>query len=1265
MTHVELGGGRFVLERLAGSGGMGEVHLARDREGGQPVAIKRIRPGQTDDVQRFTREARLLATVAHPHVVRYVAHGVDAEGAPWLAMEWLDGEDLSTRLLRGPLGIQECIQLARCISSALANLHQQGIVHRDIKPSNLFISGGRFESVKLLDFGIARMGAGSATKLTGTNAILGTVGYMAPEQASGSARVVDARSDIFALGAVLYEALSGVAPFAGAHAVAILTKILFEDPIPLRDKRSGVPAHLEELIMRMLSKDPDHRPKDGAALVDAFNEMGDVPEDEAPRSGVLPADGFSYPTLHQAVTTGERRMIALLVITPFGDGEVVDDGRLREIADSFGGRFERLWDGSAAVLLKGEAVPTDLCAQAARCAIATRKYLVNTSIALAVERIDDTSKQLYGGAIEKAVHLLMREKQKREMSGVLLDDTAAGLLDARFHVLEAGEFSYLMGEHQTGENIRTLLGRPTSSVGRDRELRNLEESFAECIEERTAMAILITAGPGIGKSRLAYDFCHAIRQIPQSATIWTGRGDSLRVGSAFAFMYDLLKRAASLMDDESIEARRARLLKWVTSLVPTAHERAIGELLGEICGVTFPDDANHALREARLRPETMGERVRAAFIHVLGAALAKQPVVILFEDLHWGDLPSVQLLDRALRELSDRPLFIVALARPSVHETFPKLWSNRRLTEIRLRELSRRAGEQLVRQVLGDRANADIVERIVQLAGGNAFYLEELIRAAAERRLEAFPETVVAMVQSRLAGLDSFSRHVLRAASIYGETFWTGAVATLVGDPDQRLRLGDVLGELVTQEFITKKNTTRFSGEDEYSFRHALLRAGAYAMLLDKDKSLGHRLAAEWLEASGEQDPIALGEHFELGGVAQRAAESWQRATVRAAWAIDSAAAIKYATRGLALTTESSTRVALLELLCEIYLFLNQWDEAAAIAAQMLTIAKSGSSAWARGILVQLMSAQAGVVLSAEASPVATLALLSSAKPEPAGMPSMAISYMLLLFTMVCLGRLDLAERCVRCVAEMTTPQPDEPEFVRGARQSVQPFVHSARGFYDWTTGMYEDAERVLRLALLAGELLGPGLFYVYSYLGEVLADRYRFAEAKEVAALMVAQAKAAGQLSNEGRGRWVLAHALCGTGDLANAEIEARNAVDQLKNASTDIAAVQATLANILRMQGHYGEALAMAENAMQSQAAAGQFAYRRVCVQLSYVECLHAVGREEEARMKIQTIIEWIHTAADTIDDVTRRRAFIEDVRENRRAFELARQWASSTES
>src|SRR5262249_20615763 len=152
------------------------------------------------------------------------------------------------------------------------------------------------------------------------------------------------------------------------------------------------------------------------------------------------------------------------------------------------------------------------------------------------------------------------------------------------------------------------------------------------------------------------------------------------------------------------------------------------------------------------------------------------PVLLVLEDLHWGDLSTMRFVDEALRELGESRWMVLALARPEVHDLFPKLWADRPMQEIRLAGLSRRAGERLVRQVLGERADPGTIERLVQKADGNAFYLEELIRAVAEGKGDRLPETVLAMVEARLSRLEEQARRVLRAASVFGEVCWEGGV---------------------------------------------------------------------------------------------------------------------------------------------------------------------------------------------------------------------------------------------------------------------------------------------------------------------------------------------------------------------------------------------------------------------------------------------------------------------------------------------------------
>src|SRR5262249_8837794 len=195
---------RFEIEALVGKGSMGEVYRARDRVTGDRVAVKLLLAEDVDSGERFAREAKLLLTLRHPRIVRYVAHG-SAEGRRWRAMEWLDGEDLATRLRQTGLTPAESLAMTARVAEGLAVIHAHGVVHRDIKPSNLFLPDGNIDRVKILDFGVARLAAGTKL-LTRAGATIGTPAYMAPEQARGE-NAVGATTDLFALGCVLFECL--------------------------------------------------------------------------------------------------------------------------------------------------------------------------------------------------------------------------------------------------------------------------------------------------------------------------------------------------------------------------------------------------------------------------------------------------------------------------------------------------------------------------------------------------------------------------------------------------------------------------------------------------------------------------------------------------------------------------------------------------------------------------------------------------------------------------------------------------------------------------------------------------------------------------------------------------------------------------------------------------------------------------------------------------------------------------------------------------
>jgi serine/threonine protein kinase len=249
--------GRYLVERKLGEGGMGVVFAARDRRLDRAVALKRIRPGQTDgqERERFWREARAAASVSHPNVCQLYEIDEDGSGL-FLAMELLEGESLSDRLRRGALPSAEALPIALAVLSALAALHRKGIVHRDLKPSNIFLSTN---GVKLLDFGLARpfLGAddSSANDLTRPGVLLGTPSYLAPELIEG--QIADPRSDLFALGVVLYEMLVGTAPFRGGSVVAVASAILKDEP-PALGGAAGV-VGLDRVVHRALRKNAAER----------------------------------------------------------------------------------------------------------------------------------------------------------------------------------------------------------------------------------------------------------------------------------------------------------------------------------------------------------------------------------------------------------------------------------------------------------------------------------------------------------------------------------------------------------------------------------------------------------------------------------------------------------------------------------------------------------------------------------------------------------------------------------------------------------------------------------------------------------------------------------------------------------------------------------------------------------------------------------------------------------------------------------------------
>jgi hypothetical protein len=405
----------------------------------------------------------------------------------------------------------------------------------------------------------------------------------------------------------------------------------------------------------------------------------------------------------------------------------------------------------------------------------------------------------------------------------------------------------------------------------------------------------------------------AIVERDPATTVLVGRGDAVGAGSPFAMLADLVRRAAGVRDGDALDTQRAALVARIAATTTAVDDAArIAHLLGEIAGVAFPSDASAQLRAARSDGGAKAELARAAWVDWLTAESAAHPVLVVLDDLHWGDAPSVDYVGAALRKLAGAPIMVVASARPDIHDRFPRLWHDRDVQEIRLPALTRKAAERLVRELLGATADAAIVQRIVERADGNAFFLEELIRAVAEGRTE-LPESVLAMLQQRLDALDPDTRRALRAASTFGEVFWRGGVAALIGADDRAGHAADAaLDELAARELIVANATSRLPDDREYAFRHDLVRGAAYATMSDTDRALAHRLAGDWLVARGFTDALALADHFAFGGDTARAAEQLAFAADRAYAGMAGASALALVDRGLGYPAADAVRGRLL-----------------------------------------------------------------------------------------------------------------------------------------------------------------------------------------------------------------------------------------------------------------------------------------------------------------------------------------------------------------
>ncbi len=667
---------------------------------------------------------------------------------------------------------------------------------------------------------------------------------------------------------------------------------------------------------------------------------------------------------------------------------------------------------------------------------------------------------------------------------------------------------------------------------------------------------------------------------------------------------------------------------------------------------------------------------------------------MVLEDLHWGDLPSISFIDAVLRNLPDEPFMVLAFARPEVHELFPGLWGERDLQEIRLSRLTRKACGKLARQVLGAQASEELVDRLVGQAEGNAFYLEELIRTVAEGQSGKLPESVLAMVQSRLEALDAEGRRVLRAASVFGQVFWRGGAEKLVGTTGAAT-LDDWLVDLVDREMISHRAESKFPGEAEYTFRHSLLREAAYAALTHNDRELGHRLAGTWLEAAGEDQAVVLAEHFERGNDAEHAVGWYRRAAEQALEGNDLEAAMVRAERGVTCGAEGEPLGQLRLLQSDAHRWRGEFTEMESCAGQAMGALPRGTAMWCKAAAETSVACRALGKYDDLVAVAGELAELSPSREHLAAYVEAASRAAMQLFIIGwaangdgLIGRVSGAERTLADVAPSAVAwvhharafgalfAGDPGAYLRLCEQAAAQFDRAGDlrsvtnalvhiGFAYIEVGGYRESEVALRDALAGAERMGLHNVVATAKhnLGMALARLGALDEAAVFEAEAIRLAVAQSDRRMEGASRHYFAIIRQLQNDFEQAESEALLAAEALQVAPPLRAHALATVGHIRLAQQRVAEALAVAKEAMDLLESLGGIEEGEAKVRLVHAEALEASGDHEGARKAIDVAAVRVWERAGKIKDENWRRSFLDHVPENARTMALAQEWTADS--
>ncbi|MDQ7816859.1 MAG: protein kinase [Melioribacteraceae bacterium] len=877
-----------------GQGGMGEVYLGEDTKLGRKVAIKFLpRQFALDEVskERLIREAQSASALNHHNVC--TIHSIEEfrnvkNELPelFIVMEYVSGTTLRKKNEEGPQKINDALIYAIQIAEALTEAHIKGIAHLDIKSDNVMINSQN--QVKVMDFGLAKFRSEETDR--DPTEYSGTVAYMSPEQALGLPAGFP--SDIWSLGVVLYEIITGKLPFIHEYEEAIIYSIVNEEPDPPSSLRSDITPDLEKIIMTCLEKETEKRYRDAQMLLAELKKVKKEIDSAFIRKS------FQDEQKKEVKKETEQKQATIVFIKIKEYSEMLDKlghedfvlllekcyAVVNTIVLKYGGTINKT-HMSELILYFG--LPVAIENSSLKALNAVREIStsfsdlgkennlslslaigVNTGIVIAGS-ISSGSKMEYtviGDAVEITSKLLELCKGGQILVGPItyrytkdnfrFKSTKSLVLKGKRDPVKVYQLESLNIKTDQSSGISRLIH--SEMVGRKEELQKLESLLANAINGE-GQIINIIADAGIGKSRLLVEFLK--NDLLEETIVLQGKAVSTAKNTSFYPVIEILKKWAHINETDDENIAFSKLENSIRRLFNEEADEII-PFIATIMGFRLSGDYEKRVKE--VSGDSLNKLIQRSMRLLVLKGSELKPVVFIIEDLHWADQTSIELLQSLLRLTENNRILFVSTFRTTFQEISEGFLSGIKAkyplcyTEIKLNPLNGRDRELLLQNLLRTELPVQLKNSVSKITEGNPFFIEEVIRSLIDDNIieiknDQFviskhldnifiPGTIKDLLLSRIDKLEEPVKNLLKIASVIGRYFLYEILIKIAGKSEEIFQQINILEKL---ELINENTASK---EKEYLFKHALVQEAVYETLLPRNKQELHLKVANAVE---------------------------------------------------------------------------------------------------------------------------------------------------------------------------------------------------------------------------------------------------------------------------------------------------------------------------------------------------------------------------------------------------------------------------------